>query len=650
MHARAVALLLAACALTAIAGIPLAGSAAASAPRTAEATPSTGLGDQVVHVTWQHFRPTKADGSYSVSILECIANPTSLLRDCNINETYPTSLTGNQAQGTTQKDGTGKAFIDVGTTARLPALCCTASKPCSLVVYENPPEGFDPNKLPPQRAIVPLSFRRSSGDCPPVTHFDVKVEAETSAAAAFYQWAADVCTGTGAFTVDVTNTSSNAARQQFFDQNVDIGVSSLPPQQTELPPDPRAYTVTPVDLTGIVIAYNIVDPVTHQQITDMKLSPRLVARLLSSTEVVAFFNDPEFKKLNPHHHWPVSASEPGVRAEKNADTWIVTNWLQHDQDARNFLDGHDKYGVHVNSSWKNVKYPTDVFESRNATGAYVPHTGEEGVALKLFYATKPADSVASVPSDTGFMGVLDLPTARRFDLPTAEITDGVGKPTVSATDASIQAAYREITPTANGFYVVPPKLSDPNAYPLTKVDHALAPVTTGNSLTDARIKYLLAYAKGPGQATLPEGFVPFPGPETPSTTTTSTTTTTTTIATGSTVPGGGDGFSATGNYTGTGTGTGTAPPPTGTLAGTGPNQSGGGAADIPRIATPKLALISANDGMALPIVFGLGLLALLYLVIDLARRRGPAFVASARQKFAARRAGSASAAPPGATS
>ncbi len=153
MHARAVALFLAACALTAIVGVPLASSAGAAAPRTAEATPSTGLGDQVVRVTWAHFRPTRADGSYSVSILECIANPTSVLRDCNVNETYPLSLNGNQASGTTQKDGTGNAFIDVMTTARLPSLACTASKPCSLLVYENPPDGFDPNKLPPQRAL-----------------------------------------------------------------------------------------------------------------------------------------------------------------------------------------------------------------------------------------------------------------------------------------------------------------------------------------------------------------------------------------------------------------------------------------------------------------------------------------------------------------
>ena len=102
--------------------------------------------------------------------------------------------------------------------------------------------------------------------------------------------------------------------------------------------------MTPVDLTAIVLAYNIVDPVTNKQITDLTLTPRLVARLLSDSDVNTFFEDPEFLKLNPHHAWPITAADPGLRAEQNADTWIVTNWLQHDPNARKFLDGHDKYG------------------------------------------------------------------------------------------------------------------------------------------------------------------------------------------------------------------------------------------------------------------------------------------------------------------
>jgi len=646
MHARAVAVFLVACALTAFFGVPLATSAGAAAPRSASVTPAGGLGDQVVRVNWEHFRPTLANGTNSVTIMQCIAHPTSVLRDCNYADPYPFTSSGNQVPAAvTQKDGTGNAFIDIETTARLPSLACTATHPCSLLLFENTVDGFDPNALPPERAIVPLSFRKSSGDCPPVTHFDLKVETETSAALAFYQWAADVCTGAGAFTVDVTNTSSTAARQQFFAHNVDIGVSSLPPQPGEVPAGAPAYTVTPVDLTAVVFAYNIVDPVTQQPITDVKLSPRLAARLLSSSDVITLFDDPEFKKLNPHHHFPRTASEPGVRAEQNADTWIVTNWLQHNPDARSFLDGHDKYGAPVNPAWRGVKYPTDVFEARNPSGAYLPRTGEETVALNVFHATKPAEGVPSAPSDVGFFAVLDLPTARRFDLPTAELTDGVGKPSVAANVASIQAGYRDMTPDAKGFYVMPGAPTDPAAYPLTKVDHAMAPTDVPNALTKARIKYLLAYAQGPGQATLPPGFVPFPGPEVPTTTTTTTSTTTTTIPTSTTIPFS-SGTSQTPGYSPGTSSNGPSSPAAVVSASRKPKP---GTATSPRVAEPTLALISQSDGLVLPIILVLGGLGLIYLLADISRRRGPAFVVSARHWVAARRGRSSGGARSGVT-
>jgi hypothetical protein len=495
-----------------------------------------------------------------------------------------------------------------------------------------------------------LAFRKSSGDCPPVTHFDLKLETESSAAAAFYQWAADVCSGQGAFTLDVTNTSSNAAREQFFAGNVDVGVSSLPPQPAEVPAAAPAYSVTPVDLTAIVVAYNIADPVTQQKITDVTLSPRLLARLLSDTDILTFFDDPEFRKLNPHHHFPLTAADPGVRAEANADTWIVTNWLESDVNARNFLNGHDRYGVQVNPAWRGVKYPTDIFEARNPNGVYLPRTGEESVGQRLFHSTKPADGVSSSPSDVGFFGVIDLPTARRFDLPTVKLTKGVGKSSVGADVASIQAGYRAMTVTAKGFHVEPGSVSDPQAYPLTKVDHALTRNVVTNALTKARITYLLAYARGPGQATLPPGFVQFPVPEAPptstttTTTSTTTTTTTTTIPTGSTIPAG-TGISQTPNYSSSNTGPANIAP----VVTSSPKSKRNTRATRARVVTPKLALTSQSDGLALPIILVLGILALVYLLADLAWRRGPAFVVSARQRFAARRGRSGRATQSGAT-
>ena len=61
-------------------------------------------------------------------------------------------------------------------------------------------------------------------------------------------------------------------------------------------------------------------------------------------------------------------------------------------------------------------------------GVYLPRIGEEGVAQRLFAQTNPADSVPTDPLDAGQIGVLDLPTAERFKLPIAKLTNGRAHP------------------------------------------------------------------------------------------------------------------------------------------------------------------------------------------------------------------------------
>jgi hypothetical protein len=485
---------------------------AGAAPiRTAQVTPASNLGDRVARVEWHGFRPTTADGTFRVTILECRLHPTSVNADCNTAETFPLSLTGNQATGVTQANGTGDAFIDIESTARLPALACSHTRPCSLLVYENTPTGFDPNSLPAESATVQLNFRANSADCPPPRSFDVRLESEASAAAALYQWAADLCSARPAFALDVTNTSSDASRQQFFLRHVDVGVSSLPPQPGEVPSSAPAYAVAPIDLTALVVAYNIVDPVTGHQITDVTLTPRLVARLVSDSDTLGFFSDPEFKALNPSHTFPAAAADPGVRGERNADTWVVTNWLNGNHSARAFLDGRDSFGIPVNDAWKGVKYPTNVFEARNPNGVYLPRTGEEDIALRLFHSTKPADGVPTNAADVGFFSILDLPTALRFNLPIAGLTTGPGSPVVTPTTDSILAGYEAMT-TVNGFHVPTATPTNPAAWPMAKVDHALVPTATAASDPKKvqNIRRLLTYAIGPGQSALPAGFIPLP--------------------------------------------------------------------------------------------------------------------------------------------
>src|SRR5207249_4109134 len=100
-----------------------------------------------------------------------------------------------------------------------------------------------------------------------------------------YTWAAGLCTASPPQIVDYTLTSSVSGREDFLKDLVDVGVTSTGATAAELAAAPGhlAFTYAPTDLTAIVVAYNMTDPDTGQRITDLKLSPRLLARLITDS-------------------------------------------------------------------------------------------------------------------------------------------------------------------------------------------------------------------------------------------------------------------------------------------------------------------------------------------------------------------------------
>jgi hypothetical protein len=648
--AALVALVVLLCSFAVFLGRPV----GAATGRKAEVIPPNDLTDQVVEVRWQGFDPTRSDGTFGVVILECVAKPKSVLADCNAALTFPLSVSGNQQSGVTRSDGTGRTFIDIMTTARLPKLACSETKSCSLLVYEQTPAGFDPNGLPTARALVPLNFRKSSADCPPVKKFDARIETEASSAPALYQWAADLCGGDHALTLNVTSTSSDQARSDFFDRNVDVAVSSLPPQPGDAGPKAPNFTVAPIDLTAVVVAYNLIDPVTNQPITDLTLTPRLVARLISDSDVLTFFDDPEFKKLNPNHTFPLQGTDPGLRAEQNADTWIVTNWLNSDRSARAFLDGKDPYGIGVSPEWRGIHYPTKVFDARSQNGVYFPRLGEAGVAERLFAHTKPADTVPASPIQNGFFAVLDLPAARQFALPIAKLTTGVGKPVVTLSASSLAAGYGAMTTTKAGFHVVAGAPTDLAAWPLTKVDHTMFPTSFVNTTVGVQLQQLLRYTVGKGQQTVPNGYAPLPAalvaqtmsvaaaltpPPPPSTTSTTVgSTRPTTVAPAFVAPAGTAFNASLGGVRGGGSTVQTNLPSSPAVAG--PERSGSTtptSTPSPGAKFAALRLPTSGDHLALPVVLAVAFLALFACAADGLGRRGNRWLASARVRRKASR-------------
>jgi ABC-type phosphate transport system substrate-binding protein len=480
-------------------------STARAAGRTLSVAPATELGNQVVLVHWTGFDPT-----WGVIVQQCKASPVSLA-DCETALPFPNSENGNEViDAVTQSDGSGQAFIEARPAAQLPSLDCSAESPCSLIAYENDGQIVPPNGLPPTAVTAPITFARSAADCPPVTSFDVRAEGEASSSQALYRWIAGLCTANPKLVVDYTETSSVAGRADFLAKDVDVGVTSTAATDAELAGAHPSFTYAPIDLTAVVVAYNLTDTVTGRRITDLTLSARLLTRLITDTELLDFFNDPELNRLNPGHSWPWNGmTVPLIRAERNADTLLATSWMASDANAMRFLADDDPDGVHVQPDFKDYHYPTDVFEAVDGNTAYVPRQGETEVGRRLFYGVTPTGGSAVSTSDYGFMGLVDLPTAARYNLPVAKLVNASGTG-VAPDTASILAGYGAMKTDPNGITKSPDFAStNPAAYPLVKVDYAMVPTSVDASRAGS-LKRFLGYAAGAGQTTLPNGFVPMP--------------------------------------------------------------------------------------------------------------------------------------------
>ncbi len=549
---------------------------------TAQVAPASGIVNQVVQVSWSGFHPTDQLGNWGVLVYQCSASPASL-SDCYTVPPYPNSAGGNSiVNAVTGPNGTGSTFFEVRNSSKLPQLNCSSTVPCSILVWENNGTAPPSTGLPATSVVVPITFARSSNDCPVPDQLDVRAEGEASAANLFYNWIGQLCQGNPQLALDYTETSSNNGRSDELGGFTDLGITSLGATSLELSGSTTktTYEYAPVDLNAVVVVFNIADPVTNQQITSVTLTPRLLARLITDSELLDFFNDPEFLKLNPGHHWPsLGASQPLLRAERNADTRLITSWMIQDPDAQALVAGHDKYGVTVTPDFLNKQYPVDNFEKAASDDGFDPLTGEDLVALHMFYAVKPADGSVTRPSTQGFFGIMDRSTAEQYDLPMAKLVNHAGD-AVAPDDAGVMEGYKAMT-TLDGVKVPDFTSSDATAYPLTKIDYAMVrhEITKvdayGNTVPDPtkakNLKTFLNYEATTGQQHLLGGYLPLPPTEVaqaqkvandittpPPPPPTTTTTPTTFTSTGGCCTGSGTGY--TGGSTG-GTGsTDTTPP------------------------------------------------------------------------------------------
>jgi hypothetical protein len=349
----------------------------------------------------------------------------------------------------------------------------------------------------------------------------------------------------------------------------------------------------------------------------------LVTRLVTDSDIIGFFTDPELRTLNPGVRFPGVLSDPLLRAERNADTRLLTTWMSRQPDSKTFLADEDPWGVPVNASYRGYHYPKDNFENVAQSGSFLPRQGEGPVALRLFYGVRPTGAVSESTRNVGFVGIADLPTARRFGLPTAKIVNAAGK-AVAPTDDAILAGFRNMKVARDDTLVADAVTTDPDAYPLVKVDYAMVPTQPSDAGLATDLTHLLHYVAGDGQDVLPPGYVALPKslrnqtravadqlgapPPSPTTTTTTvpggaTTTTFTPFAGGA----GSGSFTSTGGGSSTGGGT----PPGGGGAARGGTATGGNETAVPAAAQSVASLTQGRARLFVPALLTIGVVALL---------------------------------------
>jgi hypothetical protein len=322
----------------------------------------------------------------------------------------------------------------------------------------------------------PLTFAPPSNVCDIVSSSKpVYLYGSQAMTEATLQWAPAFCTDPKLFKFQHVQFTEPGSRSLLDAGSVQAALVAGPPQQAFTKPVVQA----PIAVSGFAIAYQV-DDVLKQPATDIKLTPRLLAKLLTMSypsgvnirsEYQALANnpldiiaDPEFRGLNQgmmdytNGYVSSAASTLYAMASDSDVMWALTSYINADPSARAWLDGTpDPWGMSVNPSYKGVQLPVtswpikDDFLSKSVASLnpciaanpvpYLPLvagpvSNPAVVTLNMQYgiansqincksAGNPDQKLTGlgrlVPGHRAMFGLVSLADADRYQLPTAEL-------------------------------------------------------------------------------------------------------------------------------------------------------------------------------------------------------------------------------------
>jgi hypothetical protein len=514
----------------------------------------------------------------------------------NGGEFFDNSTTNEIPYGRTLADGTGQEFFEAQTGTEAPGLGCGealadgTARPCFLVIVprgeteingstgaDRPHNWLDSSPLEQtnwdKRLVVPLKFQTIGKPCPIGTAERRTVGAEAMTEA-MLRWQPALCAGTDATVYGYSQLTDDLARLSLA--GTDPGMVFVDSPAAPSPDAPQVYA--PVAVSGLAIALNIewqsgFDATDDdrkregRRLSDLKLTPRLVAKLLTQsyragaditrdsikTNPLSIGSDPEFKKDNPDFTKQLDLPF-GDMLVPLGQTDLATRlwqWILADPDAKAFLTGSpDPWGMKVNPVYQTQSWPQDNFPKSDlyciklraddglehdwCTLDMHPYANNMHDAARfaargdtLVHNATSRDNQGAVigwkkgapqaPGKRAVLAVTDVATAERYGLPMAQLQNGA-RQFVAPTPSSLLAGVTTMrtSPTVPNVLVPDPASTNSAAYPLTTV---LYGATVPSAITtDAGKDYadLLRYAAGDGQTpgvepgTLPFGYAPMP--------------------------------------------------------------------------------------------------------------------------------------------
>ncbi|MFI8080095.1 hypothetical protein ACIF6L_04760 [Kitasatospora sp. NPDC086009] len=509
----------------------------------------------------------------------------------------------NMAIAPTGADGSGETSIEIWTATQSPSLGCDAAHPCSLVVEPNyggdtqdpykarngavdctdhlsDVDGFfntasdggleayagawDGNQYAgyqvgeqcawEKRTVVPLHFSPTAADCDNRAA-DFKAAGLEMANRAVQQWRTGLCLASSPLAFQYSSSGGEPqARAAFLggSAGVDVALTAYPDTATPA----RPYVYAPLATTGISAVFLVDDPDTGRQLRDMKLTPRLMAKLLTqsyaplgspvasvSGNPSCVFLDEDFLQYNrfPESsglHWPRSCTpaefEPTIVGGTTDLVYQLTAWIAADPEAVRFLDGEDDpWGMRVNTFYQRGAYsgypadtlqpqdftgPTDVSEAAKRMRQYEwnPVLGGLTQVLRTILENRSTCQLWMADPATGnhlkcdpmargerkLFAIMDSAQAKAFSLPEATLRNPAGG-FVSPTTNGFQSAVGDMpTDAATGTQLLPYGVAgtafarDTQAYPLTTVQYAMVPTGGAADKAPAITRFLTTVANG----------------------------------------------------------------------------------------------------------------------------------------------------------